>query len=371
VYEVRKMADEKLEETEEENKDEESATEESEKPIDDEESPVETPDEVEEIEEEIEEEIDEDGEESLEDLEGIGPATAKKLMDGGYSTIKSVATAAIGDITEAAEISEAKAKKVITLAKEKCNMGFESAESLLVKRQDIGKLTTGSETFDTLLAGGLETQAITECYGEWGSGKSQVAMQLAVTVQLPLDKGGLDGEALFIDTENTFRPERVIQMAEGVGLDPKEVLKKIHVARAYTSDDQMLMSEKAAEMVRNSNIRLVIVDSLTSLFRAEYVGRGTLAARQQKLNRHLSTLHKLADLNNCVVYITNQVMSKPDMFFGDPTKPIGGHILGHSATFRIYLRKSKAGKRIARLVDSPNLPDGEAVFKVTENGLED
>ncbi len=133
----------------------------------------------------------------------------------------------------------------------------------------------------------------------------------------------------------------------------------------------MLMSEKAAEMVRNSNIRLVIVDSLTSLFRAEYVGRGTLAARQQKLNRHLSTLHKLADLNNCVVYITNQVMSKPDMFFGDPTKPIGGHILGHSATFRIYLRKSKAGKRIARLVDSPNLPDGEAVFKVTENGLED
>ncbi|HIJ99439.1 TPA: DNA repair and recombination protein RadA [archaeon] len=366
------MAEEKIEETEEEALDEKEESSAEEAPVEEAEESEEATEEDSDEDDEIDNDAEEDaGEGSLEDLEGIGPATAKKLMDGGYSTIKSVATAAIGDITEAAEISEAKAKKVITLAKEKCNMGFESADRLLIKRQDIGKLTTGSETFDTLLAGGMETQAITECYGEWGSGKSQVAMQLAVTVQLPVDKGGLDGEALFIDTENTFRPERIVQMAKGMGLDPDEALKKIHVARAYTSDDQMLMTEKAAEMVRDSNVRIVIVDSLTSLFRSEYVGRGTLAARQQKLNRHLSTLHKLADLNNCVVYVTNQVMSKPDMFFGDPTKPIGGHILGHSATFRIYLRKSKAGKRIARLVDSPNLPDGEAVFKVTENGLED
>jgi DNA repair protein RadA len=160
-------------------------------------------------------------------------------------------------------------------------------------------------------------------------------------------------------------------MAKAVEMDPDTVLKNIKVARAYSSDDQMLMAEEAERFVRDENIKLVIVDSLTSLFRSEYVGRGSLATRQQKLNRHLSMLHRLADVYNCVVYVTNQVMSKPDQFFGDPTKPIGGHILGHSATFRLYLRKSKGGKRIGRLIDSPNLPEGEAIFKVTEDGIVD
>jgi DNA repair protein RadA len=221
-----------------------------------------------------------------------------------------------------------------------------------------------------LLGGGVETQAITECFGEFGSGKSQIAMQLAVNVQLPPEKGGLGKNPLYIDSEHTFRPERVIQMAKKVGLDEK-VLKNIHVARAYSSDDQMLYAETAQDQITKNNIGVIIVDSLTSLFRSEYAGRGTLAARQQKLNRHLSTLHKLADTNNLAVYVTNQVMSKPDQFFGDPTKPIGGHILGHSATFRVYLRKSKGGKRIARLIDSPSLPEGEAIFKVTEEGVVD
>jgi len=145
------------------------------------------------------------------------------------------------------------------------------------------------------------------------------------------------------------------------------------VARAYTSDHQMLLVEKISEMINQDKIpiRLIIVDSLTSLFRSEYTGRGTLATRQQKLNRHLHSLQKVADLFNVVIYVTNQVQSRPDIFFGNPTAAIGGHILGHASQFRLYLRKGKAGKRIARLIDSPYLPEGEAVFKITEKGIED
>jgi DNA repair protein RadA len=176
---------------------------------------------------------------------------------------------------------------------------------------------------------------------------------------------------IFIDSENTFRPERIIQMAEGRGLDPEKILENIQVARAYNSADQILWAEKAAEMAQSGDIGLIVVDSLTSQFRADYIGRGTLADRQQKLNRHMHTLQRAGDLNNIAVVVTNQVMAKPDTFFGDPTAPIGGHIVGHTSTFRLYLRKSKGGKRVARLMDSPNLPDGEAIFMVTQEGIRD
>jgi DNA repair protein RadA len=179
-----------------------------------------------------------------------------------------------------------------------------------------------------------------------------------------------------IDTENTFRPERISQMAEGVGMDAEEVLKNVHVARAYNSNHQILLVSTASELAEQLKdtdrpVKLLIIDSLTAHFRAEYVGRGTLADRQQKLNRHLHDLMRFADLNNAVVMVTNQVLAKPDAFFGDPTRPIGGHILGHTATFRIYLRRSKGEKRIARLVDSPYLPEGEAVFSVMTEGIKD
>ena len=194
---------------------------------------------------------------------------------------------------------------------------------------------------------------------------------MCIRDSLPTEQGGLGGEVFYIDTEDTFRPERITQMAEGMGLDPSEVLERIHVARAYNSAHQMLLVDEIQRMGRSIDVRLIIVDSLTSHFRAEYLGRGMLAARQQKLNRHLKDLKKLADVNNALVLVTNQVHSKPDAMWGDPTKPIGGHIVGHASTFRLYLRKSKGGRRIARLVDSPNLPDGEAVFNVTSEGLRD
>jgi DNA repair protein RadA len=255
--------------------------------------------------------------------------------------------------------------------------GFRTGKDVFEQRKEVRKLKTLVPDLDALLGGGLETQAITEMYGEFGSGKSQIVHQMAVNVQLPEESGGLSGSAVYIDTENTFRPERIEQMVNGLGIedaDPQEFLENIHVARAHTSDHQMLLvetaRERAAEM-RDSDrpVRIFIIDSLTAHFRAEYAGRGTLATRQQKLNRHMHDLFKLVDENNAVALVTNQVMSNPAVFFGDPTKPIGGNIVGHTATFRLYLRKSKGGKRIARLVDSPNLPEGEATFMVEEAGL--
>lgn len=198
---------------------------------------------------------------------------------------------------------------------------------------------------------------------------TQLGHQLAVNVTMPKDKGGLSGHSIYIDTEHTFRPERIIQMSDALDLDSNEVLKTIHVARAFNSHHQMLLVEKAQELTKEYPIRLIVVDSLTAHFRAEYVGRGVLAERQQALNKHMHELMRFGDLNNAVIAVTNQVSAKPDAFFGDPTRPIGGHIVGHTATFRLYLRKSKGGKRIARLIDSPNLPEAEAVFTLSEDGI--
>jgi len=319
----------------------------------------------------------------LEDLPGVGPATAEKLREAGFNSIETIAVASPGELVAAAEVGEATASKIIAAAREAADIGgFETGDQILERRKHVGKITTSSKSFDELLGGGMETQSIVELYGEFGSGKTQVAHQLAVNVQLPLDMGGLNGSAIIIDTENTFRPERISQMVkglpprEGYTWDSEEFLKHINVARAFNSNHQILLAESAMELAENLRdsekpVRLLVVDSVTAHFRAEYVGRGTLADRQQKLNKHLHDLMRFADINNATILVTNQVMAKPDTFFGDPTKPVGGHVLGHTATFRLYLRKSKGEKRIARLVDSPNLPDGEAVFNVTTEGIKD
>nr|5QUN_A Chain A, RadA [Pyrococcus furiosus] len=226
----------------------------------------------------------------------------------------------------------------------------------------IGRISTGSKSLDKLLGGGIETQAITEVFGEFGSGKTQLAHTLAVMVQLPPEEGGLNGSVMWIDTENTFRPERIREIAQNRGLDPDEVLKHIAYARAFNSNHQMLLVQQAEDMIKellntDRPVKLLIVDSLTSHFRSEYIGRGALAERQQKLAKHLADLHRLANLYDIAVFVTNQVQA--------------GHILAHSATLRVYLRKGKGGKRIARLIDAPHLPEGEAVFSITEKGIED
>ena len=313
----------------------------------------------------------------LEELPGVGPAIAEKLREAGLNSLEAIAVASPMELVATAEIGEATAAKIINAAREAADIGgFETGDKILERRLGIGKLTTGSKSFDELLGGGLETQAMSEFYGEFGSGKTQIAHQLAVNVQLPEETGGLNGSVIMIDTENTFRPERIKQMAEGAELDYEEVLKNIHVARAYNSNHQILLVEKAGELAdelkdTEKPVRLLIIDSATAHFRSEYVGRGTLADRQQKINKHLHDALRFGDLNNAVVMITNQVMVRPDAFFGDPTRPIGGHVVGHTATFRLYLRKSKGEKRIAKLVDSPNLPEAEAVYTVTKAGIGD
>ncbi|MAE43180.1 DNA repair and recombination protein RadA [Candidatus Woesearchaeota archaeon] len=308
-------------------------------------------------------------EKTLSNLPGVGPATVEKLETVGYNDLMSVAVATPGEIIDATGMSQAAAKKLIATARSSLDMGFESGEDVLKKREQVIRLSIGSKSFDDLLAGGFESAAITECFGEFGSGKTQIGHILAVNCQ----KQYPGSTVVYIDTENTFRPERIEQLAKGANLEPSEVLKNIKVAKAFNSDHQMLLAEKIEDLIKKQglDVKLVIVDSLTAHFRAEYIGRGTLAERQQKINRHMRDLAKTAHMHNLCVYVTNQVMARPDMFFGDPTQAIGGHIVGHASTFRLYLRKGKKGSRVAKLIDSPNLPEGECSFYVESSGLKD
>ncbi|MFC7167234.1 DNA repair and recombination protein RadA [Halospeciosus flavus] len=335
----------------------------------------------------------------LEELSGVGPATAEKLREAGYDSYQSIAVASPGELSNTADVGESSASDIIQSARQEADVGgFETGSAVLERREQIGKLTWNVDEVDELLGGGVETQSITEVYGEFGAGKSQITHQLSVNVQLSKEHGGLEGSAIFVDSEDTFRPERIDDMVRGLDdeiiadeLERREIegepgddetmqalvedfLEYIHVAKAFNSNHQILLAEKAKEVAQENEdsdmpVRLLCVDSLTAHFRAEYVGRGELADRQQKLNKHLHDLMRIGDLHNTAVLVTNQVQSNPDAFFGDPTKPIGGNILGHTSTFRIYLRKSKNDKRIVRLVDAPNLADGEAVMRVQDGGL--
>jgi DNA repair protein RadA len=308
--------------------------------------------------------------ERLEDLD-IGSATSKKLRELGFHTVESLAMATAKEL-EQAGISKTNAEKLIRKARSCMPLQFIRGDELVKMRQNVLRLTTGSSMLDKLLGGGIESQSITEFYGEYGSGKSQICHQLCVNVQLPPEEGGLGGAALYIDTENTFRTERIFQMSQNLGLDPEEVIKKIIFAEAYTSDHQMFLLENADKVIKENGVRLIIVDSLTSHFRSEYLGREMLAERQQKLNKHMHRLIRLARGFNAAAVATNQVMSKPDVFFGNAIHPVGGHIVAHTSHTRVFLRKSVRGPvRIARLVSSPYLPEGEGIFRISEKGIED
>ncbi len=308
---------------------------------------------------------------TLEDVAGIGPKMAEKLREMGFNDPMSVAVSSPGELASILEIGEGTAIKIINNARQMLEMGFISADKVWQQQQKASRITTGCKALDELLGGGIQTQAITEAFAQFGSGKTQLGFQLSVNVQLPFEKGGLKGNTLFIDTENTFRPQRILDMSKAAGLDTDKVLKNIFVARAYTSDHQIFLIDRANEIIEEKNIKLIVIDSLTSHFRAEYMGRGELAPRQQKLNKHLHMLQKLADTYNLAVYVTNQVLANPAVLFGDPTTPVGGHVLAHQATYRLYLRKSSGDKKIAKIMDAPDLPIGECVFKVVTEGIRD
>ncbi|QQG49235.1 MAG: DNA repair and recombination protein RadA [archaeon] len=312
----------------------------------------------------------------LDTLPGVGPATKQKLNDAGIETILDLATAGPMDIADAVDIDVSKAVELNNKARKKLvelkrlEPDFMNAADLLVKRKAIDRVSTGSKNLDDLLGGGIETWAMTEFYGEFGSGKSQICHTLCVLVQADKDQGGLGAGAIYIDTEGTFRPERIAEIAEARGFDSDKILSRITVARAYNSAHQELIVKDLGRYIEANKVKLVVLDSAVAHYRAEFVGRGTLSERQQRLNRFMHQLLRTAEIYNVAVVVTNQVQAAPDSFFGDPTRPTGGHVVAHTSTYRIYLRKA-AKNRIARMVDSPYHPERDAVFLLDDKGVDD
>ncbi|MHA1684817.1 MAG: DNA repair and recombination protein RadA [Candidatus Heimdallarchaeaceae archaeon] len=304
-------------------------------------------------------------------LPGIGPALAEKLMTSGYLTLASIAHASPMELIEQCEIGEHTARRLIAAARSQVGIRFKNAKEIYQDRQNLIKIPVGCDSLDTLLEGGIEIKALTEISGEFRTGKTQICFQLCVTAAMDKKLGGLEAGVIYIDTEGTFRPERIMQIAERFGASAEKILERIHVGRAYNSDHQMVLVLESPKLIQQYNVRLMIIDSLTSHFRAEFTGRDSLLERQQKLNKFLHQLLRLADVYNIAVVATNQVVAKPDVLYGESVFPIGGNIVAHSCTTRIYLRKGKGEKRIARVIDSPYIPETEAVFAITKDGIVD
>lgn len=305
--------------------------------------------------------------------QGINATDIKKLREAGLHTVESVAYSTIKSLTEVKGISEGKAMKLVASASKIIPMGFTTATEFSLQRAEIIKLSTGSTELDKLLAGGMETGSITEIFGEFRTGKTQLCHTLCVTCQMPLDQGGGEGKALYIDTEGTFRPERLASIAARYGLRAEDVLDNVAFAKAYNSEHQMLLLKQASAMMAESRYALLIVDSATALFRTDYTGRGELASRQQTLAQFMRSLSRIADEFGVAVVVTNQVVSNPEsgMFAKDPLKPIGGNIMAHASHTRLKLRKGRGANRICKIYDSPNLPEAEAAFAIAEEGIVD
>jgi len=307
----------------------------------------------------------------LENIDGVGSAIAGKLRSAGLTTVEVVAVTPPKEIAEKTGIGFNTVLNIVTAARKSLSLDFITAEELWKKRQNMVKCSTGSKNLDGLLGGGIETQAVTEFIGEFGAGKTQICLMLAVMAQLPSEKGGLNGNVVYIDTEGTFIPERIFEIASAMGLDPHKALVNIFLARAYNSSHQCLLIEHLPKFCPENNVRLVIVDSMIGHFRGEYIGRENLSERQQALNNQLHRLLRLTEAFNLPVVVTNQVQANPTQFFGDPNKPAGGNIMAHACTHRIYLRKGSKGVRTATVIDSPYLPENKVRFKITEKGIED
>ena len=351
----------------------------------------------------------------IQDIEGVGPTTAKKLKEAGIVSVMDLAVTSAEELAVDINTSKETAASFIMAAQKLLRDSniiekeFVTADAALEKRKSMLRCSTGSVALDELLLGGIETQAITEFYGEFGSGKSQICHTLCVTARQPIDPSapitesgselhnvksihddnndiddddnnnntdnkrinhGLDSGTIYIDTEGTFRPERIEQIARARSLDASHVLKSVAVCKVYNSSHLELIIKDLGKYINDFKAKLVIIDSIISLHRAEFAGRGTLADRQQRLNGMLHKILRLAEIYNVAVVLTNQVQSSPDTFFGDPTKAAGGNVLGHASTYRIYLKKS-GENRIARMIDSPYHPYSDARFTINEKGTDD
>ncbi len=311
---------------------------------------------------------------ALYNIEEIGPATEKRLREAGFRTVRDLLVRGPVEISETTGMDMEQSVEICNQARlmlEDLGMidkSFVTATSLYNRRKD--RISTGSKSFDDLLAGGIETKAVTEVYGEFGTGKTQLCHTLCLMVQRPVSEGGLGATAIYIDTENTFRPERIVSIAQARGFDSGKALENVIVAKAYNSAHQELIVEEAGSVIEENNARLIIVDSAVAHYRAEFIGRATLSERQQRLNKFMHILVRIAEAYEVAVVVTNQIQASPDAYFGDAVRPVGGNVLAHTSTYRIYLKRS--GKnRIARMVDSPYHAEREVLFTLSDAGISD
>lgn len=306
---------------------------------------------------------------------GLSKADLNALIDHGIHCVETIAFMPARKLQLVKGIGEQKAQRIMNAAKVLVPMRMISASEMLIMRKNMVQLSTGSAQLDGLLGGGIETGQITEIFGEFRCGKTQLCHTLCVVCQLPIERGGGESKALYIDTEGTFRPERLASIAERFGLNVEDVLDNITYARAYNAEHQDKLLVEAAAVFCESRYALLVVDSATGLFRTDYTGRGELAERQQALNQFLRKLQRIADEHGVAVVITNQVMASPESgaaaFMGPQVKPAGGHIIGHASQTRLALRKGKGATRICKIYDSPSLPEGEAQFEIFEGGIRD
>jgi DNA repair protein RadA len=310
------------------------------------------------------------------DTIGIGLATKGRLVEAGFKSIKDLIVRGPVDISEVTGMEMEKSVYICNKARIRLELlgiidkSFVTATNLYDRRKKEHRISTGSRNLDDLFEGGIERRALTEIYGEYGTGKTQLCHTLCVMVKKKFSEGGLNGRALYLDTENTFRPERIVSIAKSRNLNPDSSLENIIVAKAYNSAHQELIIEEVGSVIDTENVKLLVVDSAVANYRAEYIGRATLSERQQKLNKFMRILVRIAETYDIAVVVTNQILSSPDAIFGDIFRPTGGHVVAHTSTYRVYLKRS--GKnRIARMVDSPYHPETEILFALTEQGVSD
>ncbi len=308
-------------------------------------------------------------------VKGVGKATINKLAKEGITTLKQVLDLGLDEL--ARKVGEKRARELYKEALRKLNLMPMSALDYYKRRKTIPRLTTGCKALDKLLGGGIEVGSLVEFYGEFGTGKTQICHQLSITAQLPRSRRGLEGSVLYIDTEGTFRPERIVEIASKKfrmnERQIEDILANVNYVHVLNSDHQLMVADEIPMYVENSEkpLKLVIVDSIIAHFRAEYPGRENLPTRQSKINQYIRKLMKYALMYDLAIVVTNQIVSRPDVFFGDPTMPVGGNVLAHIVTHRIALRKVREGKRVAKVIDSPNLPPNEVMFVITDRGIED
>lgn len=307
---------------------------------------------------------------------GINAQDIAKLKSAALNTVTGVRMTPKRQLLKIKGLSEAKVDKIKEAVQKILGSSFSTGVEVSEKRKRVTSISTGSKAVDAILGGGIQTQSISEVYGEFRTGKTQLAHTMSVLAQLPADMGGGGGKVAYIDTEGTFRPDRIRAIADRFGVDGETALSNILYARAFNSEHQMeLINEATTRFAEEKDYKLMIVDSIMALFRTDFSGRGELSERQQKLASMLSKLSKIAEEYNLAILLTNQVQSDPGatMTFvaGGALKPIGGHILAHASATRMFLRKGRGEERVAKLVDSPDRPESEATYKLDEGGWSD